>query len=39
VRNIEPALYTWLNGDTYGEHLLEFETAAPGLTLSSATFC
>ena len=26
------------DGDSYGTHLLEFETAAPGLTLYSATF-
>jgi thiol-disulfide isomerase/thioredoxin len=33
-----PTLYTLLDGDSYGEHLLEFETATPGLTLYSATF-
>lgn len=38
MRNIQPALYALLNGDTYGEHLLEFETATPGLTPYSATF-
>ena len=26
------------DGDSYGTHLLEFETAAPGLALYSATF-
>jgi hypothetical protein len=38
VRNIQPALYTLLDGDIHGEHLLERETATPGLTLYSATF-
>jgi thiol-disulfide isomerase/thioredoxin len=33
-----PTLYTLLDGETYGEHLLEMEAAAPGLTLFSATF-
>ncbi len=33
-----PTLYTLLDGDSYGEHLLEFESATPGLTLYSATF-
>ncbi len=33
-----PTLYTLLDGDSYGEHLLEFEASAPGLSLFSATF-
>ena len=33
-----PTLYTLLDGDSYGEHLLEIEAATPGLTLYSATF-
>ena len=33
-----PTLYTVVNGNTYGEHLLEVVADAPGLTLFSATF-
>ena len=33
-----PTLYTLLDGNTYGEHLLELECATPGLSLFSATF-
>ena len=33
-----PTLYTLLDGDGYGEHLLELECATPGLSLFSATF-
>jgi thiol-disulfide isomerase/thioredoxin len=33
-----PTLYTVVDGDTYGEHLLELEAETPGLTLFSATF-
>jgi thiol-disulfide isomerase/thioredoxin len=33
-----PTLYTLLDGETYGEHLLAFEAEAPGLSLFSATF-
>lgn len=33
-----PTLYTLLDGDRYGEHLLELESATPGLALFSATF-
>ena len=33
-----PTLYTLLDGETYGEHLLELEAATPGLSLYSATF-
>jgi thiol-disulfide isomerase/thioredoxin len=33
-----PTMYTLVNGDTYGEHLLELETDTPGLALFSATF-
>jgi hypothetical protein len=33
-----PTLYTVLNGDRYGEHLLELECATPGLSLFNATF-
>jgi hypothetical protein len=33
-----PTLYTLLDGDAYGEHLLELECATPGLSLFSATF-
>ena len=33
-----PTLYTLLDGNSYGEHLLELEADAPGLTLFSATF-
>lgn len=33
-----PTLYTVVDGDTYGEHLLELDATIPGLTLFSATF-
>jgi thiol-disulfide isomerase/thioredoxin len=33
-----PTLYTLVDGETYGEHLLELEADAPGLALFSATF-
>ena len=33
-----PTLYTLFDGDSYGEHFLELESAMPGLTLYSATF-
>lgn len=33
-----PKLYTVVDGDTYGEQMLEIEVAAPGLALYSATF-
>ena len=33
-----PTLYTLLDGETYGEHLLEFEAEASGLSLFSVTF-
>jgi hypothetical protein len=33
-----PTLYTLLYGESYGEHLLEIETNASGLSLFSATF-
>ena len=33
-----PTLYTLVDGDTHGEHLLELETDQPGLALYSATF-
>jgi hypothetical protein len=33
-----PTLYTLLDSDGYGEHLLELECATPGLSLFSATF-
>jgi hypothetical protein len=33
-----PTLYTLLDSDDYGEHLLEFACATPGLSLFSATF-
>ena len=33
-----PTLYTLLDGDAYGEHMLELECATPGLSLFSATF-
>ena len=33
-----PTLYTLLDGEAYGEHLLEFEAETPGLSLFSATF-
>ncbi|MBL6080473.1 hypothetical protein JMJ56_20870 [Belnapia sp. T18] len=33
-----PTLYTLLDGETYGEHLLPFEAKMPGLSLFSATF-
>ena len=33
-----PTLYTLFDGDSYGEHFLELESALPGLTLYSATF-
>jgi hypothetical protein len=38
VKNIQPALYTLVDGDTHAEHLVALETATPGLTLYSATF-
>jgi len=33
-----PTLYTLLDSDRYGEHLLEFEFAPQGVSLFSATF-
>lgn len=33
-----PTLYTIVDGNTYGEHLLELEADTPGLTLYSTTF-
>lgn len=33
-----PTLYTIVDGNTYGEHLLELEGGTPGLTFYSATF-
>ena len=33
-----PTLYTLVDGNSYGEHLLELAADAPGLTLFSATF-
>ena len=33
-----PTLYTLLDGDGYGEHLLELACATQGLSLFSATF-
>jgi thiol-disulfide isomerase/thioredoxin len=33
-----PMLYTLVNGDTYGEHVMELEAGTSGLTLYSATF-
>jgi thiol-disulfide isomerase/thioredoxin len=33
-----PTLYTLLDGDRYGEHLLELKSETPGLALFSATF-
>jgi thiol-disulfide isomerase/thioredoxin len=33
-----PTVYTLLDGDKYGEHLLELDCSAPGLSLYSATF-
>lgn len=33
-----PTLYTVVSGEAYGEHLLEFVSDTPGLTLYSATF-
>jgi thiol-disulfide isomerase/thioredoxin len=33
-----PTLYTLVDGNTYGEHLLELEADTPGLTLFSTTF-
>lgn len=33
-----PTLYTLLDGETYGEHLMTVEAEAPGLSLFSATF-
>jgi hypothetical protein len=33
-----PTLYTLFDSDRYGEHLLELESAMPGLSLYSATF-
>ena len=41
VRTLEvsrPSLYTLVDGDTYAEQLVEFETDTPGLSLFSATF-
>ena len=31
-------LYTLVNGETYGEHVMDLEADARGLTLYSATF-
>jgi hypothetical protein len=33
-----PTMYTLLDGETYGEHLLELESGSPGLALYNATF-
>jgi thiol-disulfide isomerase/thioredoxin len=33
-----PALYTIVDGDMYGDHTVEIEVMAPGLSLFSATF-
>jgi hypothetical protein len=33
-----PTLYTIVNGNTYGEQLVEIEVTSPGLVLYSATF-
>ena len=33
-----PTLYTLVDGNTYGEHLLELQADTPGLTLYSSTF-
>jgi hypothetical protein len=33
-----PTLYTLIDGDSYGEHLLQLECARPGFSLFSATF-
>lgn len=33
-----PTLYTLLDGETYGEHLVTIEAEAPGLSFFSATF-
>jgi len=33
-----PTLYTLVNGEAYGEHLLELEADVPGITLFSVTF-
>jgi thiol-disulfide isomerase/thioredoxin len=41
MRTVEvsrPTLYTLLDGNTYGEHLVEVEAETPGLSLFSATF-
>ena len=38
VEVARPTLYTLLDGETYGEHLLEFAATGPGLSLFSATF-
>jgi hypothetical protein len=35
---VMPTLYTLLDGDTYGEHLLDLTSATPGLSLFSMTF-
>ena len=34
----EPTLYTLVDGEAYGEHVLECESDTPGLSLFSATF-
>lgn len=41
ARTIEinrPTLYTLFDGNAFGEHLLEFDTETPGLSVFSATF-
>jgi thiol-disulfide isomerase/thioredoxin len=38
IRVARPTLYTIVNGDTYGEHVVEVQVTSPGLVLYSATF-
>lgn len=38
VKIAQPTLYTLVDGDRYGEHLLELECTTPGLSIVSATF-
>jgi hypothetical protein len=38
IQIARPTLYTIVNGNTYGEQLVEIEVTSPGLVLYSATF-
>jgi hypothetical protein len=38
IQIARPTLYTIVNGNSYGEQLVEIEVTSPGLVLYSATF-